>query len=131
MTHSATSGQIGRIEKILTANELYFNNWDRTWARLEAHRIDEREPGDGTRITWTMAQLMLDWLAAHGYTDPPRLHPGSFSRHCPACGFAHTSQDTACPRRRAPGCQHSADRNGNCRTCGAEMFDPSLAGGAR
>lgn len=64
----ATDAQIGRIENTLTANQLYSGDFDRLWKILEAHRIDQRNPGDGTPMRKQTASRTIDWLTAQGYT---------------------------------------------------------------
>jgi hypothetical protein len=64
---TATGKQLSLIEGILTDNGLYDGNWDRTWKRLEAARIDERNPGDGTPVTRREASAMIDYLTGQGY----------------------------------------------------------------
>jgi len=59
---AADTGQITEIEQFLTARALYFNDFDRLWKMLEAHRIDERNPGDGTRIDRDQAAKIMGWL---------------------------------------------------------------------
>lgn len=94
----ATSSQVTKIEQFLTGRNLYFDDFDRLWSLLEAHRADERCPGDGARITVAHATQIMAWLE--------RNHGAG---------------------ARRPGHPHSADRNGNCVVCGAEMSDPNLA----
>jgi hypothetical protein len=106
MATIASSAQITEIEQFLTARELHFNEYDRLWAILEAHRIDERCPGDGTPIAAGHAARIMAWLRRNADRDAPQQRPVQV------------------------GCRHVADRNGNCVTCGAEMFDTS-AGSAR
>lgn len=72
----ATQSQIDRIKATLTDNNLYLGPWDLTWKRLEAHEIDVRTPGDGTRIEVGKASQMIDYLTAHGYL-PAWAKPGA------------------------------------------------------
>jgi|SRR6266705_1934034 len=94
---TATSDQITWLENTLTAHELYAGDYDRLWSALEAHRIDERTPGDGSRIAYDHAEEIIAWVRRQTGQAPPRI-----------------------------GCAHRADRNGNCIGCGAELTDPSL-----
>jgi hypothetical protein len=59
---AATDKQVTLIEKILTERELYYGEYDRLWKRLEAHRINERTPGEGTWIECKNASKIIDWL---------------------------------------------------------------------
>jgi hypothetical protein len=61
-TRYATTAQIEYLEKLLTENELYTGDYDRLWSLLEAHRIDLRTPGDGTRIPLDQASAAIDWV---------------------------------------------------------------------
>jgi Family of unknown function (DUF6011) len=59
----ATQPQIDRIKRTLAAHDLYFGgHYDRLWKILEAHEIDVRTPGDGTRMTRDTASATIDWL---------------------------------------------------------------------
>jgi hypothetical protein len=51
------------IENLLSARELHSGRFDLLWSRLEAHRIDERDPGDGTRIPEADLKGIWEWLA--------------------------------------------------------------------
>jgi hypothetical protein len=51
------------IENFLMENNLHFGRFDRLWSRLEAHRIDEQVPGDGTRMSEADLKEAWDWLA--------------------------------------------------------------------
>jgi len=66
----ASDAQLSRIERTLTANNLYHNDWDRLWHILEAARVDERERGDGTPIYKGHATQIITWLARQGYEPP-------------------------------------------------------------
>jgi hypothetical protein len=59
---NASAAQIKRIEDFLSARQLYCNEYDRLWNQLEAHRINERTPGDGTPISADRADLIWAWL---------------------------------------------------------------------
>jgi hypothetical protein len=61
-TTTATLEQVERLEKLLTDNELYTGHYDRLWKMLEAHRIDLRERGDGTRMTVETANEAFAWV---------------------------------------------------------------------
>ena len=50
------------IEQFMVANSLFSGRYDRLWARLEAHRIDERDPGNGTRITKADLSAIWAWF---------------------------------------------------------------------
>jgi hypothetical protein len=50
------------IENFLMEKRLHFGRFDRLWSRLEAHRIDERVPGDGTRIPEADLEAIWKWL---------------------------------------------------------------------
>ena len=58
----ASSDQVKTMEDLMTRHDLYLGHWDRAWKILEAHRIDERTPGDGTRLTEAQANRMLRWM---------------------------------------------------------------------
>lgn len=63
----ASSKQLGFMEDILTRNGLYHNEFERLWKMLEAARIDERTPGDGTPISMQRAHEIIQWLLRHNY----------------------------------------------------------------
>ncbi len=100
-TYPATDEQITYLEQTLTQHTLYAGHYDRLWSMMEAHRIDERCPGDGTRIERRHADQIIAWVNRQIGID--NLRP------LPRAGHRHT-----------------ADRNGNCVTCGAEMYDTSM-----
>lgn len=58
----ATDAQISYLERLLTDNELHTGDYDRLWKILEAHRIDMRTPGDGTRMLKSTASDAIDWV---------------------------------------------------------------------
>jgi hypothetical protein len=98
--YPATDEQITYLEQTLTQHKLYAGHYDRLSAMLEAHRIDERCPGDGTPIERRHADQIIAWVNRQIGIDNLRPLP-------------------------RVGCRHRADRNGNCVTCGAEMYDTS------
>jgi hypothetical protein len=51
------------IENFLMEHNLHFGRFDVLWSRLEAHRIDERVPGDGTRMSEADLKGIWEWLA--------------------------------------------------------------------
>ena len=61
-TRYATLDQIKYLEDLLTQNKLYDGHYDRLWSILEAHRIDLRTPGDGTRMERDTASAAIDWM---------------------------------------------------------------------
>jgi hypothetical protein len=61
-TRYATPAQITYLEKLLTENDFYTGDYDRLWSLLEAHRVDLRTPGDGTRIPLDQASAAIDWV---------------------------------------------------------------------
>ena len=108
----ATDDQITWIESFLTHRNLYLGHFDRLWKLLEMHRLNERDRSDGSPISREHADRIVGWLyrkhgAGSGQPQPQLWNGGAVLGN--------------------PGCRHHADRNGNCVTCGAEMFDPSLA----
>jgi hypothetical protein len=125
----ATATQIDYLEKTLTQHELYFGHYDRLWAMLEAHRIDERTPGDGTPIGRYHADQIIGWVnrqIGYRYLRPlPEGPARPATRNTPAGASAWAFEDAEAASMR-PGHRHYADRNGNCVTCGAEMADPGL-----
>jgi len=58
----ATDKQVSYLEALLTQHKLYDGHYDRLWKILEAHRIDQRTPGDGTRMTREAASQAIDWV---------------------------------------------------------------------
>jgi hypothetical protein len=58
----ATTPQIELLEKLLTEHKLYDGHYDRLWSILEAHRVDMRNPGDGTRMLKQQASDSIDWV---------------------------------------------------------------------
>ena len=50
------------IERFMTDNSLFTGRYDRLWSRLEAHRIDERMPGDGTLMATSELLTAWRWL---------------------------------------------------------------------
>lgn len=67
MASNATPKQLKYIEDILWRNELYNNEFERLWAILEAARIDEAHPGDGSPMPKTQASATITWLLRQGY----------------------------------------------------------------
>lgn len=61
----ATTKMVGYLEWLLTEHNLYFNEFDRLWKLLEAHRIDEQNPGDGARIPFEQASKAIDYVKAY------------------------------------------------------------------
>jgi hypothetical protein len=59
---ASRNGTATQIEQFLTRHELFTGRFDRLWSRLEAHRIDERVPGDGTRMSNQELNEILSWL---------------------------------------------------------------------
>ena len=102
-TITATPDQVSHIVRILDTCNLHGGAYERLWAAVEAAEIDFRSPGDGSPMGAEYAVSAIEWLERHGYSSTG-------------------------PRTPAPvGCQHRADRNGNCISCGAEMHDTSAA----
>lgn len=62
MNRNASSEQLTNIENLLSTNQLYTGRYDRLWAELEAARIDQREPGDGTPMSPARASEIWAWL---------------------------------------------------------------------
>lgn len=112
---NATSDQLTWIEEFLTQRGLHFNEFDRLWKILEAARIDQRNPGDGTPISYEHAEQIRSWLYHNHGAGSGQPQPSYRSTSYPGKLSGHT---------------HRADRNGNCDVCGAEMFDPSLRASA-
>src|SRR5689334_19702749 len=114
MINYATPNQIKTLEDMLTEHNLHTGEYDRLWAILEAHRVDMKVPGDGSRMLFEVASKTIAWLIRQ--VDSGRA--SYWCSHIRAVGAGQLS---------APiGHRHVADRNGNCHTCGVEMFDPSL-----
>lgn len=111
MFYSATNEQITYLEQTLLQHKLFTDHYDRLWAMLEAHCIDERHPGDGTRIERQHADQIIAWVNRQIGVDNLRSLSPNVARVFNSQPVSH---------------RHHADRNGNCYTCGAEMFDPSL-----
>lgn len=60
--NAANDKQIGYIKRLLGQKQLDGAHEDRLRNRLEAHEIDVRTPGDGTRISSRDASMIIDWL---------------------------------------------------------------------
>lgn len=62
MNRNASNQQLTQIEDLLSTNQLYTGRYDRLWAELEAARIDQRTPGDGSPMAPERAELIWAWL---------------------------------------------------------------------
>lgn len=59
----ALQQQVDYMKRVLTEHQLYDGEWDRLWKQLEAHEIDVRTPGDGTRMTFEDASQYVAQVA--------------------------------------------------------------------
>jgi hypothetical protein len=71
----ANQPMIDLLKNLLTAHELYTGHFDRLWKMLEAHEIDVRTPGDGTKIPLSTGMDAIDWVK--GYIARHNLQPKS------------------------------------------------------
>jgi len=141
----ARNDTISAIEDILVRNELYAGAYDRLWKELQAHRIDERQRGDGSPMSQARAAMIYGWLArrqalatAKGYVAEARARLGAagpaggpaakdaVAAYNEAIGVLDRARQQIRDAEGAPparvGCPHAgADRNGNCAECGAEL----------
>jgi hypothetical protein len=69
---NATGATLTRIERTLTANDLYAGDYDRLWKLLQMARLHEDDPSDGAPIPAAQASQIITWLARRGYQPPAR-----------------------------------------------------------
>ena len=89
---NASAAQLSRLERTLTDNDLHGGHYERLWAILEAARIDERTPGDGTPFPPAQASATIDWVGAQGYYPKPAAGQQTPYPKVPAGHYATTSR---------------------------------------
>jgi hypothetical protein len=62
--NAASDKQIAYVKRLVGQKQLRGEDADRLWTLLEAHEIDVRTPGDGSRIGSKVASQVIDWLQA-------------------------------------------------------------------